>query len=323
MKVSIITPNYNGEDFLDIYFKSLFNERDYIKEIIIVDNGSTDNSTDIIKKYQKDLEYSLQIVLIQNNQNLGFAKATNQGIEKSQSELILLLNNDVELEKKSIFHLIKSIEKDESIFSVSSKMVQFNNRNLIDDAGDEYTLLAYTKKVGNGQSINKYTEEREIFSSCAGAALYRKNLVHSLGYFDENFFAYMEDVDLAYRAQINGYKNLYCPFSIIYHVGSGSSGSKYNEFKIRLAARNNIWVVYKNLPLIQKIINIGFLFIGFLVKYLFFVKKGYGTIYLNGLKEGLKNKNQIDKVHYKNENFKNYFKIEWKLLVNTIKLVKK
>ena len=248
MKVSIITPNFNGENFLNIYFESLISQNKHIREVIIVDNGSTDNSVNIIKDYQKNLDYPLQIILIQNKENLGFAKATNQGIKIAQSELLLFLNNDVELNNNSISSLINCIIKDDFIFSSASKMIQFNNRNLIDDAGDEYTLLAYTKKVGNGQNINKYTKEREIFSSCAGAALYKRSLVIKLGCFDENFFAYMEDVDLAYRAQINGYKNVYCPESIVYHIGSGSSGSKYNEFKIRLSARNNVLVIYKNLP---------------------------------------------------------------------------
>ena len=323
MKVSIITPNYNGENFLNIYFESLISQNKHIREVIIVDNGSTDNSVNIIKDYQKNLDYPLQIILIQNKENLGFAKATNQGIKIAQSELLLFLNNDVELNNNSISSLINCIIKDDFIFSSASKMIQFNNRNLIDDAGDEYTLLAYTKKVGNGQNINKYTKEREIFSSCAGAALYKRSLVIKLGCFDENFFAYMEDVDLAYRAQINGYKNVYCPESIVYHIGSGSSGSKYNEFKIRLSARNNVLVIYKNLPIPQKIINIPFIFLGFLIKYLFFVKKGFGKIYLAGIKEGLNDKSKIRKVHYQNKNFKNYFKIEWKLIVNTIKLFKK
>ena len=323
MKVSIITPNYNGENFLNIYFESLISQNKHIREVIIVDNGSTDNSVNIIKDYQKNLDYPLQIILIQNKENLGFAKATNQGIKIAQSELLLFLNNDVELNNNSISPLINCITKDDFIFSSASKMIQFNNRNLIDDAGDEYTLLAYTKKVGNGQNINKYTKERETFSSCAGAALYKRSLVIKLGCFDENFFAYMEDVDLAYRAQINGYKNVYCPESIVYHIGSGSSGSKYNEFKIRLSARNNVLVIYKNLPIPQKIINIPFIFLGFLIKYLFFVKKGFGKIYLAGIKEGLNDKSKIRKVHYQNKNFKNYFKIEWKLIVNTIKLFKK
>ncbi len=321
MKVSIVTPNYNGSKFLEVYFKSLTAHKDFIEEIVIVDNASSDGSVEYISKIKED--YPIKINLIQNNSNKGFAEGVNQGIRYSNSELVFLLNNDVELEEKAIENLIKCINKNDLIFSVSSKMVQYNNRNLIDDAGDSYTLLAYTKKIGNNQDINKYNTYCEVFSSCAGAALYRKSLIEKIGYFDSEFFAYMEDVDIGYRAQIYGYKNYYCPDAIIYHIGSGSSGSQYNDFKIPLAARNNVWLIYKNFPIPQKIVNFPFIFLGFLIKYLFFLKKGYGSIYLDGIKEGLKTRGKIKKTKYTSKHFKNYFKIEWKLIKNTFGLVKK
>ena len=102
----------------------------------------------------------------------------------------------------------------------------------MDDAGDEYTILGWTCKVGDGKSPDLYTSERETFSACAGAAIYRKDILDKLKYFDENFFAYMEDVDISYRARIWGYKCVYCPEAVVYHLGSGTSGSRYNEFKI-------------------------------------------------------------------------------------------
>ena len=200
-------------------------------------------------------------------------------------------------------------------------MLQCSNPNLIDDAGDEYTLFGWTKKAGDGKSSNLYSKPREIFSSCGGATIYRKSILNEIGYLDENFFAYMEDVDIGYRALINGYKNVYSPNAIVYHVGSASSGSRYNKFKIKLAARNNIWIIYKNMPWPQILLNIGFLAIGFLIKYLFFLKKGYGSLYLEGLKEGIHDRKKIKRIKFKTYNLKNYFKIEWKLIVNTFKLL--
>ncbi|WP_295722494.1 glycosyltransferase family 2 protein [uncultured Methanobrevibacter sp.] len=321
MKVSIVTPNYNGFEFLDVYFKSLKAHMNLIEEIVIVDNASSDGSVEYISQIMDN--YPIKIHLIQNNSNKGFAEGVNQGIRSSKSEFVFLLNNDVELEKTAIENLIKCINQNDLIFSVSSKMVQYNNRNLIDDAGDSYTLVTYTKKIGNNQDINKYNTSYEIFSSCAGAALYRKSLIEEIGYFDSEFFAYMEDVDIGYRAQIYGYKNYYCPDAIIYHIGSGSSGSQYNDFKIPLAARNNVWLIYKNFPIPQKIVNFPFIFLGFLIKYLFFLKKGFGSIYLDGIKEGLNTRSKIKKTKYTSKHFKNYFKIEWKLIKNTFGLFKK
>lgn len=321
MKVSVVTPNYNGKDFLYAYFESLIKNSNEIGEVIIVDNGSRDGSQEFIRNYREKVDFP--IVLIENSQNLGFAEAVNQGISKARYDYIFSLNNDTVVEKSAILELLNLLNTEERIFSVSSKMVQFNNPELIDDAGDDYTLLAYTKKRGNNQNLNKFIEVSEVFSSCAGAALYRKDLLEELGGFDSEFFAYMEDVDLGYRARINGYKNLFCPNAIVYHMGSATTGSQYNEFKVRLAARNNVWVVYKNLPIPQKIVNILFLFLGFLIKYVFFLKKGFGPIYLNGLKEGLRTRNKIKKVEFKSKNWKNYFKIEYELIKNTFKLLKR
>lgn len=321
MKVSVVTPNYNGKDFLYAYFESLIKNSNEIGEVIIVDNGSSDGSQEFIRNYREKVDFP--ILLIENSQNLGFAEAVNQGISKARYDYIFSLNNDTVVEKSAILELLNLLNTEERIFSVSSKMVQFNNPKLIDDAGDDYTLLAYTKKRGNNQNLNKFIEVSEVFSSCAGAALYRKDLLEELGGFDSEFFAYMEDVDLGYRARINGYKNMFCPNAVVYHMGSATTGTQYNEFKVRLAARNNVWVVYKNLPIPQKIVNILFLFLGFLIKYVFFLKKGFGPTYLNGLKEGLKTRNKIKKVEFRSKNWKNYFKIEYELIKNTFKLLKR
>ena len=320
MKVSIVTPNYNGEKFLKTFFESLDNDSELIGEVIIVDNGSTDKS----KEYIKSNAFNFPVVLIENRENLGFSPAVNQGIEKAKYEYIFSLNNDTEVKKGSIKALVDLISSSDEIFSVQSKMLQYDNKNLIDDVGDEYNLLAWTKKTGENHHSDEYGEVLEIFSACAGAAMYKKSLLEEIGMFDDNFFAYMEDVDLAIRSRIYGYKNLLCPDAIVYHIGSATSGSRYNEFKVRLAARNNVWVVYKNLPIPLKILNFIFLFLGFLIKYIFFVKKGFGPTYLAGLREGLSTRSEkIAKVKFESKNTKNYFKLEYRLIINTLKFLRK
>ena len=319
MNVSVVTPNYNGERFLKTFLESLDEDSDYIGEVIIVDNGSSDASLD----YLKSSEFSFPLVLIENKENLGFSPAVNQGILKAKNDLIFSINNDTEIKKGSIKALIDLITSSDDIFSVQAKMLQYDNKELIDDVGDEYNLLAWTKKTGENHHSSEFEEVKEIFSSCAGAAMYKKPILEKIGLFDDNFFAYMEDVDLAIRSRINGYRNLLCPDAIVYHIGSATSGSRYNEFKVRLAARNNVWVVYKNLPIPLKIVNFIFLFFGFLIKYLFFVKKGFGSTYLSGIREGLSTRSKIDKVKFESKNIKNYFKIEYRLIINTVKFLKK
>ena len=319
MKVSVVTPNYNGEKFLKTFLNSLNEDSEYIDEVIIIDNASSDASLD----YLKNSRFNFPLVLIENTENLGFAPAVNQGILKARNELIFSVNNDTEIKTGSIKALMDLITSDDDIFSVQAKMIQYNNKELIDDVGDEYNLLAWTKKTGENHPSSEFVEVKEIFSSCAGAAMYKKSILEEFGLFDDNFFAYMEDVDLALRSKINGYRNLLCPDAIVYHIGSATSGSRYNEFKVRLAARNNVWVVYKNLPIPLKITNFIFLFLGFFIKYLFFVKKGFGSTYLAGLKEGLSTRSKIDKVKFNSKNTKNYFKIEYRLIINTFKFLKK
>lgn len=318
MKVSVVTPNYNGVKFLKNYFNSLNQDSEFIGEVIIIDNGSDDSSLD----YIQENNFNFPVVVIKNDENLGFAPAVNQGILKSKYDYIFSLNNDTEIEKGSIKAMLDLIQED-GVFSVQAKMLQSANKQLIDDAGDEYNLLAWTKKIGENQNSDNYLEVFEIFSSCAGAALYKKSVLEEIGSFDDNFFAYMEDVDLAFRSQIYGYRNLLCPDAIVYHIGSATSGSRYNEFKVKIAARNNVWTVYKNLPIPLKIINFIFLFFGFLIKYIFFLKKGFGSIYLSGLKDGLNTKNKLNKVSFKKSNLKNYFRLEYKLIINTLKFLKK
>ena len=319
MKVSVVTPNYNGEKFLKTFFESLNEDSEYIGEVIIVDNGSTDRSKELIRNGK----FNFPVVLIENAENLGFSPAVNQGIKKAKYEYIFSLNNDTEIKKGSIKALVDLVSSDNSVFSAQAKMLQYDNKELIDDVGDEYNLLGWTKKTGENHNSDEYQEVREIFSACAGAAMYKKSVLTEIGMFDDNFFAYMEDVDLALRSKISGYTNLLCPQAVVYHIGSATSGSRYNEFKVRLAARNNVWVVYKNLPIPLKIVNFIFLFLGFTIKYLFFVKKGFGSIYLSGIREGLSTRGKLEKVRFKSENTKNYFKIEYKLIINTFKFLKK
>ena len=326
MKVSVVTPNYNGLKFLNGYFETLLIQSRFIEEIILIDNASTDGSVEFIEEFISSSSYPIKIVLIKNEENLGFAPAVNQGIRQAKSEYIYSVNNDVELEWNALEEIVKamddSIDLGENPFSIQSKMIRHDNRSLMDDAGDEYTILSWTKKTGDGKPIERYDKKREIFSSCAGAALYRKSILEEIGLFDEDFFAYVEDVDLSYRAQIHGYRNYFCPSSIVYHYGSATSGSRYNEFKIRLAARNNVFLIYKNFPIIQKITNFIFIFFGFLIKYIFFVKKGYGSIYLDGVKEGLRDRKKLNKTPFLRKNWKNYFKIEWKLIKNVFAYLK-
>jgi hypothetical protein len=279
--VTVIIPNYNGLKFMETCMNAL-NAQSYRHfDVLVVDNGSTDGSVEWLKEKK--------IPTLFLKENLGFAGGVNAGLKEVNTEYVILLNNDTEVFPDYIEELVKAIKKSKKIFSVSPMMIQSMNRDLMDDAGDGMCILGWGYQIGVGEKISGYTRAKDVFTACAGAAIYRKAVLDEIGYFDEMHFAYLEDIDLGYRAKLAGYFNRYEPRAKVYHFGSGTSGSKYNGFKVRLAARNNIYLHYKNQANWQLLFNSFFLFAGIAIKAGFFYKKGFLKEYLEGLFEGIKN----------------------------------
>lgn len=311
MKVTIIIPNYNGRHFMQPCLESLEKQlyRDF--RILIIDNASEDGSVAYIAENYPSLE------IISLDKNYGFSKAVNTGIIHAHTPYVLLLNNDTIVDIHFVGEMVKAIEASSHIFSVSSKMIQMHHPELIDSAGDLYTLMGWGVCRGAGRPVSNYTNTDHIFTACAGAAIYRKKVFEKIGLFDEAHFAYLEDIDVGYRARIYGYHNIYCPTALVYHVGSGTSGSKYNSFKVKLSARNSIYLNYKNMPLLQWILNFIPLLAGYAIKLCFFQKIGFGKDYMEGITEGLRTKKKCKKVPYHSKHLFNYIKIELDLLIYT------
>ncbi len=311
-EVSIVIPNYNGKHFLEDCLKAVFAQDIQDQEVIVVDNGSTDGSLEYLKTFP-----GVRVIVL--DKNYGFCRAVNEGIKAAESEYVILLNNDTEVDQRFAAELLGAIKEDEKIFSCSSKMIQFHNRQLMDDAGDYYCALGWAFGRGKGDYVEKYQDSKDVFAACAGAAIYRKKMLESLGYFDEKHFAYLEDIDIGYRARIHGYRNVFAPKAIVYHVGSGFSGSTHNAFKVKLSSRNNVYLAYKNMPFLQIILNIPFLLLGHGIKWLFFLKKGLGKEYAMGLKEGLALCKEGKKVRFSWKNLPNYGVIQLELWLNMIR----
>lgn len=313
-KTTVVIPNYNGIHFLKECIESL---EGY--PIIIVDNGSTDGSVSWIK------EHYPQIKLLCNEKNEGFCKACNQGINMVKTPYCFLLNNDTVVEQGCIDYLEKQIEQSERIFSVQAKLLSLKEPERIDDAGDLYCALGWAFALGKGKIKTKYNKTKKIFASCGGAVLYRKEIFEQLGGFDEEHFAYLEDIDLGYRGQIHGYDNYIEPNAIVYHAGSATSGSRYNAFKINLASRNSVYLFLKNMPFLQLIINLPLLLIGILIKLIFFIKKGYGLIYLKGCMHGVSlffsTNARAHHIKHRMKNSGRYFYIQLQLWWNLVRRV--
>ncbi|WP_024345657.1 glycosyltransferase family 2 protein [Lacrimispora indolis] len=308
-KVTVVIPNYNGLKFMEPCFKALEAQSDKNFELLVVDNGSTDGSVEWLK------EKNISSIFLE--ENTGFSGAVNVGIRHTKTPYVILLNNDTEPEPDYVKELVHAMDRSPNIFSVSSKMIQLYHKELMDDAGDMYSILGWVYQRGVGQSSKGYQKVRSVFSACAGAAIYRRKVFEEIGGFDEAHFAYLEDTDVGYRAKIHGYVNLYCPTAVVYHVGSGTSGSKYNSFKVRLAARNIIYLNYKNMPVLQLLVNLLPILAGICVKYMFFRKIGFASDYVEGLKEGLRTAKNTKKVRFRMEHLGNYFRIEGELIFGT------
>lgn len=313
MKTTVIIPNFNGKKFLENCLESTAKST-VPAPVILVDNGSADGSREWLAQNYPDIR------VIAFPENRGFCEAVNAGIEAADTPYVFLLNNDTVIEPDCIERLEEAMERDDAVFSVGAKMLSMQDPDRVDTAGDFYSAFGWAYAVGKGKPKERYQKRRNVFSNCAGACLYRKNMLDRIGLFDEAHFAYLEDVDLGYRARIAGYRNVAEPSAVVYHAGSASSGSRYNAFKISHSSRNNVYLIYKNMPALQLILNLPFLLAGFGIKLLFFAQKGFGGLYARGLWEGLKlcasPGGRKKKVRFVWKNFGNYCKIQLELWVN-------
>jgi len=314
-EVTVIIPNYNGIKYINGCLDSLREQTFKDFHIIVVDNASEDGSCEVIANDYPEAE------LIRMDTNYGFCRAVNEGIKRTKTKYLILLNNDTRVDKDFVKALWECIDAHPDTFSVAAKMLQMNNPDMIDAAGDLYCCLGWAFSLGKDKRASRYNRESVIFSACGGAAIYRKEIFEQIGYFDELHFSYLEDVDVGYRARIMGYKNRFTPKAIVYHAGSGTTGSRYNPFKVRIAARNSWYVVFKNMPFLQLLINFPFILMGFLVKAMFFVIKGYGREYLSGMKRGYLMCTQGRKYPYDSRFIKNYCMIQLELWFNTLRRI--
>ena len=239
--VSVVVVNYNGRHLLEDCFRSLTQQTYGNYEIILVDNGSKDDSTSFVK------EHYPKVNIVQLSSNTGFAGGTNAGIKEAKGEYILTLNNDTCVFSDFIEKLIQPMLQGPAVGMCSSKMISPDKK--INSTGICLSRSgAAWDRGGFEQDTGQYDHEEEVFGPCAGAALYRKTMLDEIGIFDEDFFLFMEDVDLAFRARLAGWKCIYTHEARVIHKhgGTASAGS---DIAIYYGNRNILWYVVKNFPL--------------------------------------------------------------------------
>lgn len=352
-KVTVVIPNYNGKKYLIGCVQSLLAEKWREFDICIVDNGSQDESIEDLHKYgipfatfsgdNTNREMTAvfdetartssgsraseteRIRVIQLQENTGFCHAVNVGITASTAPYVFLLNNDTTIMQGCVEKLYLFLEQHPEAFSAGARMLSMKQPEMIDDAGDYLNALGYAFAAGKGRQSIHFQKQRRIFAACAGAALYRRAGLDRIGLFDENHFAYLEDIDIGYRARIHGYQNYIVPEATVYHAGSAVSGSRHNQFKVNLSSRNSVYLIYKNQPFLQWLLNLPFLTVGYLIKLLFFTAKGLGGTYLKGVLKGIclitGRHAREHKVKFRLRNLPYYIKIQIELWVNLIRMV--
>jgi len=239
--ISVIILNWNGRIHLKECLDSLRYQTYKDFEVIFVDNGSTDNSVEFVRENFPDVK------ILTLNKNVGFSKGNNEGIKIAKSEYIVLLNNDTKVDKYWLEELYKSVCKHTEISFFASKIIYYDETEKIDSAGDGYAICGAPFKIGHYENKSKHSREKIIFGACAGASLYRKEMLDDIGLLDEDFFAIYEDGDLNFRAQLKGYKCLFVPSAIVYHKGSSSIGT-LSDFYVYYGQRNVEYVYIKNMP---------------------------------------------------------------------------
>ncbi len=240
--VSVIIPNYNGKRFLPTCLDAL-HQQTYPREqleIILVDDASTDDSVPFVRQHYPDV----RVVALPHNS--GLAVACNRGVAAARGDVVVLLNNDTEVEPQWVEALVEALETHPWAGAAASKMLLFDRRHILHSAGDMMGVDGIPRNRGVWEEDRgQYDDVRVVFGGCGGAVAYRREVWDALGGFDEDLFMYLEDVDLAWRMQLQGWGTVFAPDARVYHHLSATGGGPLASF---YTGRNTIWVIAKDMP---------------------------------------------------------------------------
>ena len=276
--ISIVVLNYNGRRYLDDCLSSLAAQtfRDF--EVIVVDNASTDGSVEHIKANFP------WVRLVINKKNLGFAEGTNSGIRAAEGELILTFNNDARADRRLLEYLHKPMA-DSKVGVCAAKMLLADGR--INSTGICLSRSGAAWDRGMFEpDLGQYDAEEEVFGACAGAALYRKKMLDEIGLFDEDFFIYIEDVDLAFRARLAGWSCIYVPKAKVFHHHGGTAGAG-SDLSVYYGNRNIIWYAIKDFPARLLITSLPFILARNVAVIPYYALRGQGRVILKSKLDAL------------------------------------
>ncbi len=288
--VYIVIPNFNGIDHLKDCFESLMRQTYIDFKVLLVDNNSNDDSIDFTRRDFIDVE------VIRLSSNTGFAKAVNTGIKRALDDnsckYVILLNNDTECDRRFIEEMISAVSKEDT-GSGACKMLNFSQRSVIDDAGDFIKSKGSPYARGFGETDNgQYDEPEYIFGACAGAAIYKSEVFENAGFFDDDFFAYYEDIDFSFRLQLLGYKCYYNPKAVCYHK-RGATTASASGFQTYYCEKNLIALRIKNYPAKLYWLSVPFFIIVRIKRYLKFLLQNSPSVFFSAIKGYIKGISEI------------------------------
>lgn len=242
MAVTVIIVNWNSGKLLAECLRHLQKQSIRATRIIVVDNASSDNSNESVSQFK-------DVTLCQLEANIGFAGGNNLALAHANTEFVALLNPDAFPEHDWLEHLLAAASKYPDVASFGSRQICHGNSRILDGVGDSYHIsgLIWRERHGAPQGSQDLMQ-KEIFSPCAAAALYRRAALMEVGGFDEDYFCYVEDVDLGFRLRLAGYKSMYVPDAIVHHIGSATTGGQQSDFSVYHGHRNLVWTYVKNMP---------------------------------------------------------------------------
>jgi GT2 family glycosyltransferase len=243
-RLTVAILSYDGRHLLEVILPSLARQRYRDFEVVVVDNGSHDDTVQWLAQGWP------QAQVISLPDNVGVTAALNVCARAGEGELLALFNNDVELDPDCLGELVGALDTHPRAGWAAGKLRDFQRRELLDGAGDVFTWAATGGRRGHGElDRGQYDAPGEVFGACGGAALYRRSVLRAVGDFDEDFFAFYEDVDWNLRAQLAGFSCRYVPSALAYHMGSATIGRGLSDFTRYHLWRNRLWIIAKDLPL--------------------------------------------------------------------------
>lgn len=243
-RYALIIVNWNSWDLLSICLEKLRAQTFQDFSVLVIDNASEELAPPGL------FDSCSNVTLVRNRSNVGFAAANNQAFALLRdTEWVVLLNPDAFPEPNWMQRLIEAAEENPGFSMFASRQLMEGDRQLLDGDGDAYHISGLVWREGHGCKQSETTHKsQEVFSPCAAAGLYRRDAFISAGGFDEDFFCYVEDVELGFRMRLMGHRCLLVPGAVVYHMGSATSGGQQSDFAVYHGHRNLVWMYVKNMP---------------------------------------------------------------------------